>query len=177
MASLDKSKLTPQERIEIIDTVRGELPVDYSTEMTVIPLEFEEQSNRIPVIIPDREKIFSFFGDFYTKKGMCTILYKTTAEWNADTSLKGAKNTIYVYLDKYSYVNEEGETIYVPGIKLGDGNAYLIDKPFILDAAQDWIMKHIQDTSVHIQPGEREFWNNKLNYIDPSDDLLEFTRE
>ena len=61
MASLDKSKLTPQERIKIIDAVRGKLPVDYSTEMTVIPLEFEEQSNRIPVIIPDREKNLFFF--------------------------------------------------------------------------------------------------------------------
>lgn len=168
--------MTPQERIKVINAIRGNLPIDYSTEMTVIPVEFEEQSGRIPVIIPDREEIMAWYGDFYTKKGMCTILYKTTAEWDHDFLLRTAKNTIYVYLDKYSYEDEEGNTIYVPGIKLGDGQGYLIDKPFILDAAQDWLMDHIRNTQVHIQPGEREFWNNKLNYIEPSSDLLEFTR-
>jgi hypothetical protein len=35
--------------------------------------------------------------------------------------LVAAKNTIYVYLDKYSYEDDEGNTIYVPGIKLGTG--------------------------------------------------------
>jgi len=44
--------------------VRGKLPIDYSTEMTVIPVEFEEQSSRIPVIIPEREDVPSFFEDY-----------------------------------------------------------------------------------------------------------------
>jgi hypothetical protein len=34
--------MTPQERIKVINAIRGNLPIDYSTEMTVIPVEFEE---------------------------------------------------------------------------------------------------------------------------------------
>jgi hypothetical protein len=36
------NKLSPRERIEVINAVRGKLPIDYSTEMTIIPVEFEE---------------------------------------------------------------------------------------------------------------------------------------
>ena len=41
MGLLD-NKLTPVERVKVINAVRGKLPIDYSTEMTIIPVEFEE---------------------------------------------------------------------------------------------------------------------------------------
>ena len=82
---------------------------------------------------------------------------------------------LVVYTDYQSY-EEEGQTIYVPGFKIGDGNAYVVDKPFIGEADTKILQEHIEDTGLHIQPGEREFWNNKLNYEEPEGDLLRFTR-
>ena len=82
---------------------------------------------------------------------------------------------LVVYTDYQSY-EEEGQTIYVPGFKIGDGNAYVVDKPFIGEADTKILQEHIEDTGLHIQPGEREFWNTKLNYEEPEGDLLRFTR-
>ena len=97
--------MTPQERIKIINAVRGKLPIDYSTEMTIIPVEFEEQSSRIPVIIPEREKIKSFFEDFYMERGTCKLIFRTTAEWDAEPELISHKGNIYVYTDAESYID------------------------------------------------------------------------
>ena len=82
---------------------------------------------------------------------------------------------LVVYTDYQSY-EEEGHTVYVPGFKIGDGNAYVVDKPFVGEADTKILQEHIEDTGLHIQPGEREFWNNKLNYEKPEGDLLRFTR-
>lgn len=82
---------------------------------------------------------------------------------------------LVVYTDYQSY-EEEGHKVYVPGFKIGDGNAYVVDKPFVGEADTKILQEHLQDTGVHIQPGEREFWNNKLNYEEPEGDLLRFTR-
>ena len=98
MGLLD-NKLTPVERVKVINAVRGKLPIDYSTEMTIIPVEFEEQSSRIPVIIPEREAVNSFFADYYGARGTCRIIYKTTAEWDSDPELIARRSVIYVYLD------------------------------------------------------------------------------
>jgi hypothetical protein len=40
-------------------------------------------------------------------RGDCRILYKTTAEWDADPTLVAHKDTIYVYIDADSYVDPE----------------------------------------------------------------------
>jgi len=39
--------------------------------------------------------------------------------------------------------------------------------PFVNDIESEFeelIINHINDSTVHIQPGERNFWSNKLNY-------------
>ena len=82
---------------------------------------------------------------------------------------------LVVYTDYQSY-EEKGHIVYVPGFKIGDGNAYVVDKPFVGEADTKILQEHLKDTGVHIQPGEREFWNNKLNYEEPEGDLLRFTR-
>ena len=60
---------------------------------------------------------------------------------------------------------ESGQNI--PGIKVGDGNAYLIDMPFT-----DCLYKqHIEDTVSHITAAERTAWNNKVRcYMDTLDE-------
>ena len=108
--------------------------------------------------------------------GFAGIEFGTTAEWNAKLDYRPPAGMLVVYTDFQVIEDEQGNKTYVPSFKIGDGNAYLIDKPFIGAADSKLLQEHIEDTGVHVQPGEREFWNNKLNYVEPEVDLLEFTR-
>lgn len=56
------------------------------------------------------------------------VISKTTAEWAALTSLISVKNAVYVYTD-YKAIGTSGD--YQPGIKIGDGMAYVVDLPFV----------------------------------------------
>lgn len=77
----------------------------------------------------------------------------TTAEWAQQTSLTSEKDVIYVYID---HQTDDGKNI--PGIKIGDGLAYVVDLPFV-----DTIyMKHITDTDIHITAEERIKWNKAI---------------
>lgn len=90
------------------------------------------------------------------------LLVATTEEWNSHRELIAQKNVVYVYSDHET--NEEGQA--VPGFKVGDGLAYLIDLPFNDDLA----IRHIYNTGIHVTPEEKEFWNNKVTaYINASD--------
>lgn len=81
------------------------------------------------------------------------ILYGTTEEWNARRDLVSIKNILYVYTDHS--ITEDGKNI--PGFKVGDGLAYLIDLPFSTDI-------------INVSEEEKEFWNNKVTaYIDAGD--------
>lgn len=81
------------------------------------------------------------------------VLYDTTDGWNAQKDLQSEKGVIYIYSD---YKWENGSNI--AGIKVGDGNAYLYDMPF-LDTLYD---KHINNLEIHITSEERKRWNNKV---------------
>lgn len=82
------------------------------------------------------------------------LLVATTAEWNAQRSLIAEKGCVYVYSD---YEHTELGTP-VPGFKVGDGLAYLIDLPF----NDDLFLAHASDNVIHVTDAEREFWNNKV---------------
>lgn len=92
------------------------------------------------------------------------LIYRTdTVEgWSVNTNYIPKKNELLVYTDKYSY-EKDGETIFVPGIKMGDGNSYAVDLPFLLDDVNDRLESHINDDVRHVTNEERTFWNNKLN--------------
>lgn len=108
-----------------------------------------------------------------------SIYYNTTAYWDSHIEIVSERNALYIYTDKFSYhpSAESEEVIYVEGIKIGDGNAYLIDKPFITDALSFALESHINNQEAHVSSDDRTSWNNKLNYKDPGQsDLLEFTR-
>lgn len=90
------------------------------------------------------------------------VISHTTDEWNALYELVSKKDYIYVYTDH----QKDGETD-IPGIKIGDGNAYVVDLPFC-DALY---ANHINNTVLHITNEERDFWNNKVTcFIDPYND-------
>ena len=95
------------------------------------------------------------------------IHYGTTDQWNSQPDLVGKKGHIYVYSD-FGETDIDGEKVIVPNIKIGDGNAFLIDNPFLTATVDDIINLHITDTDVHISAEERDFWNEKVRcYIDP----------
>lgn len=95
------------------------------------------------------------------------IHYGTTDQWNSQPDLVGKKGHIYVYSD-FGETKINGEKVAVPNIKIGDGNAFLIDNPFLTATVDDIINLHITDTDVHISAEERDFWNEKVRcYIDP----------
>lgn len=86
--------------------------------------------------------------------GQSSIIVKTTAEWNAENPKTISKNGVmYIVSDANSYEEEYIEnnetltrTVYVPGVKIGDGSAYVVDLPF-----------------VNITSEQVNFWNNKVN--------------
>lgn len=97
------------------------------------------------------------------------IHYGSTEYWNNQPDLVGKKSHIYVYSD-YAETEIDGEMVAVPNIKIGDGNAFLIDNPFITKSVEDILKMHIDDNSVHISDDERDFWNEKIRcYINPED--------
>ncbi len=109
------------------------------------------------------------FGTIYVVGGDCRVLYATTATWNSQPTLISQMGYIYIYADYRK--NEHGMNI--PSMKVGDGNAYLIDMPF----SDEVLYKHVDDNVRHITQEEREFWNNKVRCYasEIQDDVLIFT--
>ena len=62
------------------------------------------------------------------------IHYDTTENWNNNPSLVGERSHIYIYSD-YKVEEIDDETVYIPAIKIGDGNSYLIDMPFVTNGS------------------------------------------
>ena len=108
------------------------------------------------VIRYDTDKEFAFNGTIWQEFGdnsnVAKIYYDTKEGWNQKSSLIGEKEAFYIYTN-YSH-DEFGNDI--PGVKIGDGQAYLVDIPF-LDANYQ---SHIENTEIHITQAEREFWNS-----------------
>lgn len=95
------------------------------------------------------------------------IIANDTATWRAEPTFTPALGQIIIYTDKGTY-EQNGHTVTVPGIKIGDGVAYGVDLPFLGDLEAQAILSqlnlHVNDTDIHITSEERTKWNNKLNY-------------
>lgn len=93
------------------------------------------------------------------------LYYNTKEGWDSMVNYVSELGTIYYYEDYYTETDEHGNTITKPGIKIGDGMAYLIDLPFLgsIGSPTDHttLYEHINDTSVHVTEQEKMFWNNK----------------
>lgn len=77
----------------------------------------------------------------------------TSDQWAQKINLISKKNTIYVYTD---HQTKDGQNI--PGIKIGDGLAYVVDLPFVDQIYVD----HIANTDIHITKEERVKWNKAI---------------
>ena len=95
--------------------------------------------------------------------GYARAMMDTTENWNNKPLFVPQKGLIIVYSDKEPIIRD-GRVVNVAGIKIGDGNAYLIDLPFIGDEYASILDNHINDMSIHVTPEEKAFWDNKLNY-------------
>lgn len=97
----------------------------------------------------------------------------TTANWNAATGFIPLSGEVIVYTD-YKTITKDGQTVNVPGIKIGSGNGYVQDLAFLGEAEAEQLLSHINNTTVHITAAERLAWNNKLN-IDDNEEVVNET--
>lgn len=101
--------------------------------------------------------------------GAKPIYYDTTANWNEKRSLISETGAIYIYSD-YETDEVNGQTIYIPGIRIGDGSSYLIDLPFLSGGTSKQFVQHLSNTLLHVSDQDREFWNNKVTaFLNPAD--------
>lgn len=109
------------------------------------------------------------------------IYYGSTAYWNDRATYVPMKGEVFVYTDGETYEND-GKTVLVPLMKIGTGEEYLGQLPFVGKPTRDLLAAHIADEERHVKPGEREKWNRKLN-IDPersvhySNETIYFNRD
>lgn len=100
--------------------------------------------------------------------GLQNIYYNTKEYWNSQPTLIAEEGAIYVYKDYYLHNDEEGEPIYSPALKIGDGTSFLIDMPTTTGDIADMLLDHIQNAVIHVTNDDRTFWNNKSSaYINP----------
>lgn len=101
----------------------------------------------------------------------------TKENWNASTYIP-AKGEIIIY-SNYETKEVDGQTVNIPAIKIGSGNAYVQDLMFLNQDLSDALYDHILNNEIHVSQREKDFWNNKLNVDDDSevvDEVLIFNR-
>ena len=95
----------------------------------------------------------------------------TTENWNIKKKYVPHRGEIIVYSDR-SVI----DGVYYPGIKIGDGMAYVVDLPFansdIENAITELLNRHIGNANIHVTPEDKEFWNNKLNFAIDGEKLI-----
>lgn len=99
------------------------------------------------------------------------VFTDTTEGWNSQPSFVGKAGCIYIYSDYKKTEDALGNTVFIPGFKVGDGNAYLIDIPF----TDKLMYEHMADGTIHVTPEEKIFWNNKVRAYYADDEMLVLT--
>ena len=104
------------------------------------------------------------------------IHYATTANWNAEPELVAESGHIYIYSDYTTVDDGEGNITYIPVIKVGDGETYLIDLPFMISGNDQEFMDHINNHAIHVSGFDRENWNDKVSIdVDETNENLLFS--
>lgn len=94
------------------------------------------------------------------------IYYDTTVNWNAKRLLISEAGAIYIYSD-YRTKTEGETTVYVPGVRIGDGNAYVIDLPFIsfseVDVSEiaEQVTSVLSQSNALVSSEDRQKWDGK----------------
>lgn len=89
----------------------------------------------------------------------------TYAKWTEATSESWDNNITYIPVvgeicvwTDYAVVDGKN----VPSIKIGDGNAYAVDLPFVSDDIREELFDHVNNKTIHITASERTNWNDKI---------------
>lgn len=109
-------------------------------------------------------------------KGRILATRDTTAHWNAKRRFIPLQGEIIIYTDHKTIKDEHDNDVYVPGVKIGDGNAYLVDLPFLVDEDVKEVIQmlrdHTENFDIHVTLEDKAFWNNKLNYQIVGENLI-----
>ena len=143
-------EITPKAAVTDGEVVRGRSLEGEVNRNTSAVKDYERLNNKPQV---NGEELI---GDKSTED-LKIIFSKTTAEWAALTELVSVRNAIYVYTD-YKPIGTSGD--YQPGIKIGDGLAYVVDLPFAT-------MEDARITAEDI-----ENWNNKVSVVLDGENLI-----
>lgn len=96
----------------------------------------------------------------------------TTQHWNEALGFIPLEGELIIYND-YQTVQKEVngivKNVVIPGLKIGDGMAYVQDLPFVGEDLRDVIMDHVNNPEIHVSMRDRLFWNNKLNVNDAAE--------
>ena len=95
------------------------------------------------------------------------VLFNTTDGWDVQLRPQSEPNTLYIYTDHQ--IDSQGNKI--AGIKVGDGNAYVCDLPFI-DAI---CTEHMANTTIHVTASDRTRWDEKVRCYYAGTEQLIFT--
>lgn len=166
------------QKLSVDPNINNDLPVDLNTTQTIsadtdivqkLSADFNVVNDMTIDFNSPTQPIDAQFGSIYMVGGDCHILYATTATWDSQPQLISQRGYVYVYAD----YRQNGQGQNIASIKIGDGNAYLIDMPFTDELLYD----HLADNVRHITQEERERWNNKVRcYVsEVKDDNLIFT--
>ena len=98
--------------------------------------------------------------------GLRHIYYDTTHNWNLQPDLISEHGSFYIYSDKSVLPNGD----LVPGIKIGDGLAYVIDLPFVSQDITEQLYAHINNASMHVSAADRYFWDHKVTSLLDNED-------
>lgn len=97
---------------------------------------------------------------------------ESTQYWNEALGFIPLEGELIIYND-YKTMQKEIDgvvtTVQVPGLKIGDGMAYVQDLPFVGEDLRKEIMEHINNPEIHVSLRDRLFWNNKLNVDDAAE--------
>ena len=88
--------------------------------------------------------------------------HDTTANWNAARGFIPLAGEIIIY-DDYE---TSSEGVNIPSFKVGDGQAYVQDLPFVNDDLRHELRLHTRNGQIHVSPSDRLFWNDKINIDD-----------
>ena len=90
-----------------------------------------------------------------------SIVSGTVSYWQTHGNVISTKDVLYIYTDW----KQDAEGKNIPGIKVGDGLAYISDMPF----TDELWAAHVMDSLIHVSAEDRANWNSKIRcYIDPN---------
>lgn len=79
-----------------------------------------------------------------------SILYATKSYWDRQLTFVPPRGALIIYADR-----TVEDSVNIPGFKVGDGNAYVVDLPFSQQDLETAIRNHINNSRIHLSEDDR----------------------